>query len=50
VVKQDSNGDTFIVTDAEAAWIGEAARHAHIAPRDIGAWEPDDYPDEPLSF
>jgi hypothetical protein len=50
LVKQDNDGDTFIITDAEPGWIGETASRAHVTTREIGAWEPRDYPDETPSF
>lgn len=39
VVKQDNNGDTFIITDTEAASIAaDAAACLHVPARRIGAW------------
>jgi hypothetical protein len=39
VVKQDNNGDTFVITDTEAPSIAaEADAYTHVEPRRIGAW------------
>jgi hypothetical protein len=50
VIKQDNNGDTFLVTDAAPGQIGDTAAHTHVPARQIGAWEPDDDPDEGPPF
>jgi hypothetical protein len=48
VIKQENNGDTFIITDAPPRWIGDTAAHTHVTTRQIGAWNPtDDIPDQP---
>jgi hypothetical protein len=52
VVKQDNNGDTFVITGAEAPSIAaDAAVCVHVEARSIGAWFhptaddiPGDYP------
>ncbi|MCM3884105.1 hypothetical protein [Frankia sp. R82] len=46
LVKQDNNGDTFLVTTAPPGWLGETATQVQVPTRDIGAWEPDDKPDQ----
>jgi hypothetical protein len=46
VVKQDNNGDTFLVTDATPDWLGDTTTHTRVPARQIGAWEPDDEPDQ----
>lgn len=39
VVKQDNNGDTFVITATEAPTIAaEADACVHVEPRHIGAW------------
>jgi hypothetical protein len=39
VVKQDNNGDTFIVTAADAPWLDDtAAARTRVDPHPIGAW------------
>lgn len=45
VIKQDNNGDTFIVTTAGPDWIGPIAQQAAPSARPIGNWEPE--PDDP---
>lgn len=51
VIKQDNNGDTFVVSAAEVPGVDEQALVSKVATRDIGAWAPDesDGPDE-LAF
>jgi hypothetical protein len=48
VVKQDNNGDTFLITTNPDP-IESLATAAKAAPREIGAWAPDEHdgPDEP---
>jgi hypothetical protein len=48
LVKQDNNGDTFIVTDAGPDWIGPITKQTHPPSRLIGGWEPG--PDDPAPF
>jgi hypothetical protein len=50
VIKQDNNGDTFIVTEAGPDWLGPIARQTLPPSRHIGDWElePDD--PAPLTF
>jgi hypothetical protein len=48
LIKQDNNGDTFIVTDAESAWVGEPDLRAEVTPRAIGGWEPDEGDLDPM--
>jgi len=50
VVKQDNNGDTFIVTDAGPDWIGPITRQIHLPIRLIGGWEPDSEYPTPFDF
>lgn len=39
VVKQDNNGDTFVVTAADGPWVTDlAAACARVEAREIGAW------------
>jgi hypothetical protein len=39
VVKQDNNGDTFVITTAEAPSIAaDAAACVHVTARQIGGW------------
>lgn len=39
VVKQDNNGDTFVVITTETPWIAaNAAARTRVAAREIGAW------------
>jgi hypothetical protein len=39
VVKQDNNGDTFVVTATEVPSIAnDAAARVHVTPRQIGGW------------
>jgi hypothetical protein len=40
VIKQDNNGDTFLVTEAEPDWIDQPAARVEVPHRTIGAWEP----------
>jgi hypothetical protein len=51
VIKQDNNGDTFLVSPAQIANIDQQALVAEVTARKIGAWTPDenDHPDE-LTF
>jgi hypothetical protein len=42
VVKQDNNGDTFIITDAAMPHLDEHTTMVEVAPRSIGAWFPTD--------
>jgi hypothetical protein len=50
VVKQDNNGDTFVITAADASWVAaDAAACCQVAPRPIGAWThptPEDIPSQ----
>lgn len=46
VIKQDNNGDTFLVTDAAPDWLRDTTTHVPVPARQIGAWEPDDEPDQ----
>jgi hypothetical protein len=40
VVKQETRGTTFIVSEAPMSWLLEyCAQHAEVDDRDIGAWE-----------
>jgi hypothetical protein len=49
VVKQDNNGDTFIVTAVETPWIAsDTAGCVHVEPRRIGAWTHPTTDDIPL--
>jgi len=50
LVKQDNNGDTFIITDAEPHQIDQPAAHTHVTTRDIGSWTPDDATADPPGF
>jgi hypothetical protein len=51
IVKQDNNGDTFIITAAEAPWIAtDAVEYTTVEARQIGAWThptTDDIPTQP---
>jgi hypothetical protein len=47
LVKQDNNGDTFLITDAEPHQINQPAAHTHVTTRIIGAWTPDTTTDSP---
>src|SRR2546421_2240037 len=50
VVKQDNNGDTFIVTTADAPWLDDiAAACLRVDPRPIGAWTHPTLDDLPTS-
>jgi hypothetical protein len=40
VVKQDNNGDTFIITDAAMPHLDEHTTTVEVTPRSIGAWFP----------
>jgi hypothetical protein len=40
VVKQDDDGATFIITQAEPDWIDHTTSSAHLTARTIGSWEP----------
>ena len=49
VVKQDNNGDTFLITPTDSMrWLDEHALVTQVPTRDIGAWAPDetDGPDD----
>lgn len=50
VIKQDNNGDTFIVTDAGPDWIGPIARQTQPLERLIGAGEPEPDDPDPIDF
>ena len=39
LVKQDNNGTTFVISDAELPWLEEQCdRHASVMARPVGAW------------
>lgn len=42
VVKQDNNGETFVVADSELSGLGEHTRVVKTVSRRIGAWFPED--------
>ena len=48
-IKQDNNGDTFLISPEEIPGIDELALVTKVTTREIGAWAPseDDGPDEP---
>lgn len=50
LIKQDNNGDTFLVSAAEIPGIDPQTLITEIRPRQIGAWTPEenDTPDEPI--
>jgi hypothetical protein len=45
VVKQDDNGATFIITEAEPDWIDQSAASINVTTHAIGAWQP--HPGDP---
>ena len=43
VVKQENNGDTFLITPTDnIRWLDEQALVTHVPTRNIGAWAPDE--------
>jgi hypothetical protein len=48
-IKQDNNGDTFLIGPAQISDISRQAVVTEVTARNIGAWTPDetDHPDEP---
>jgi hypothetical protein len=49
IIKQDNNGDTFLIRAVEIGDIDQQALVAEVPVRAIGSWAPDenDGPDEP---
>jgi len=40
VVKQDNNGDTFLICEADPSWLFDQPADDEVTPGSIGAWAP----------
>jgi hypothetical protein len=40
VIKQDNNGDTFLICEEDPSWISDQAISDEVTPGSIGAWAP----------
>ena len=40
VVKQDNNGDTFLICEADPSWLFDQPADDEVTPGSIGAWTP----------